>query len=114
MNFLEIKKVLLSLGGVIAAVLSSACCVIPFMLFTFGVSGSWLSNLTFFAPYRLYFIFVTIVFLGIGFFMVYRKTEEHCSTDNYCKSPKSTKIAKIMLWIATILVVISLAFPYFM
>ncbi len=112
MNFSEVKKFLLSLGGIVTAILSSACCVIPFILISFGMGGSWLSHLMILAPYRLYFIFAAFVFLGLGFFRIYRNTTEKCSTDSYCKNPISTKIAKSMLWIATIIIVVSLAFPY--
>lgn len=112
MEPLNIKKILVSLGGIVTALLSSACCVIPFILFTLGISGAWISNLTFLAPYKPYFIFLTFIFLSVGFFMVYRKNPAYCTPGSYCADPKSTRIAKVILWITTILVGLALVFPY--
>ncbi|MGH8614610.1 MAG: mercuric transporter MerT family protein, partial [Gammaproteobacteria bacterium] len=45
-------KTLLSLGGILAAIAASSCCVLPLVLFTLGISGAWISNLTALAPYQ--------------------------------------------------------------
>jgi mercuric ion transport protein len=45
-------KTALAAGGILAALGASSCCVLPFALFTLGVSGAWISNLTALAPYQ--------------------------------------------------------------
>jgi hypothetical protein len=33
-------------GGILAAVAASSCCIVPLLLFSLGVSGAWIGNLT--------------------------------------------------------------------
>lgn len=102
---------LLSLGGIVAALGTGACCVVPFALFTLGVSGAWIGNLTALEPYQPIFAAITFAFLGYGFYLVYRKPKVACAEGSYCAKPKSGRIAKFGLWTATVLVAIALAFP---
>ena len=101
----------LAAGGVIGAILASSCCVVPFALFTLGISGAWISNLTALEPYQPIFAAVTIGFLGYGFYLVYRKPRGACAEGSYCAKPSSGRIAKIGLWTATVLVIVALGFP---
>jgi mercuric ion transport protein len=102
---------LASIGGILAALAAASCCVLPFALFTLGISGAWISNLTALEPYQPIFAAVTFVFLGYGFHLVYRKPKVACAEDAYCARPSSGRIAKIGLWTATALVIIALGFP---
>jgi len=67
-----------------------------------------------FEPYRPYFMAVTFGLLGAGFWLQYRKPKptivegETCD----CPTPRANRAGKIMLWVATVLVVAFLAFPY--
>ena len=63
---------LASVGGILAALGAASCCVVPFALFTLGISGAWISNLTALEPYQPIFAVVTFAFLGYGFYLVYR------------------------------------------
>src|SRR5260370_27941335 len=105
------KAGLASVGGILAALGAASCCVIPFALFTLGISGAWISNLTTLEPYQPLFAAVTFGFLGYGFYLVYRKPKVACAGDSYCAKPSSGRTAKIGLWTATVLVVIALGFP---
>ena len=105
------KAGLMSLGGILAALGAASCCVVPFVLFTLGISGAWISNLTALAPYQPIFAAITIGFLGYGFYLVYRKPNAACADGSYCAKPSSGRIAKIGLWTATILVIVALGFP---
>src|ERR1700732_5510372 len=58
-------------GGVLAALAASSCCVLPLILFSFGVGGAWIGNLTSLAPYQPCFIAATIAFLGCGYWLGY-------------------------------------------
>jgi mercuric ion transport protein len=102
---------LISAGGILAALGAASCCVVPFALFTLGISGAWISNLTALEPFQPLFALVTFGFLGYGFYLVYRKPNVACAEGSYCAKPSSGRIAKIGLWTATVLVIIALGFP---
>jgi mercuric ion transport protein len=102
---------LLSAGGILAALGAASCCVVPFALFTLGVSGAWISNLTALEPYQPIFAAITFGFLAGGFYLVYWKPKMACAEGTYCAKPDSGRIAKAGLWTATVLVVIALGFP---
>ena len=102
---------LLSIGGILGALGAAACCVAPFTLFTLGVSGAWIGNLTALERYQPLFAVVTLGFLGGGFYLVYRKPRVACAEGTYCATRRSSRVAKIGLWTATVLVVIALGFP---
>ena len=53
-----------AIGGFLMAIGASACCIIPFTLFSIGVGGAWVGNLTAMSGYRSIFIFVGLCFLG--------------------------------------------------
>jgi len=99
-------------GGILGALATASCCVLPFILFTLGISGAWISNLTALEPYRPIFAAVTFGLLGYGFYRVYRKPSIACAEGSYCAKPSSAQIAKIGLWSAAVIVVIALGSPY--
>jgi mercuric ion transport protein len=98
-------------GGLLAAFATAWCCVLPFTLFLLGISGAWIGNLTALEPYQPAFAASAFVFLGYGFYLVYRKPPVACSDGSYCAEPGSKRIAKIGLWSATVLVIFALGFP---
>jgi mercuric ion transport protein len=105
------KAGLVSVGGILAALGAASCCVVPFALFTLGISGAWISNLTALEPYQPIFAAITFGFLGYGFYLVYVKPKGECAEGAYCAKPRSDRTVKIGLWAATVLVVIALGFP---
>ena len=102
---------LLAVGGILAAVAAASCCVVPFALFTLGISGAWIGNLTALEPYQPVFAAVAVACLGSGFYLVYRKPKIACAEGSYCASPSSNRVAKIGLWTATVLVIIAVGLP---
>lgn len=106
-----LKAGLASVGGIVAALGAASCCVIPFALFTLGISGAWISNLTALEPYQPIFAAIALGFLGYGFYLVYHKPMLACVAGSYCAKPSSGRAVKIGLWSATVLVVIALGFP---
>jgi mercuric ion transport protein len=112
------RKGLLASGSVIGAILASSCCILPLVLFSLGIGGAWMSNLTALKPYQPYFLAMTVLLLGAGFYSVYRKPKNACSadgtcsTDGYCDTPLADRVIKIALWSATALVALALAWPY--
>jgi mercuric ion transport protein len=102
---------LASIGGIAAGIAAASCCVVPFSLFTVGISGAWISNLTALEPYQPIFAAIALSFLGYGFYHVYRKPKAACAPDSYCAKPNSGRAAKIGLWTAVVLIVVALGFP---
>jgi mercuric ion transport protein len=107
------RAALLSVGGIVAALGAATCCVVPFVLFFAGISGAWIGNLTAFEPYQPVFVTIALACLGYGFYLVYRKPRAaECIEGSYCARPSSHRDAKIGLWIATILIIVAVGFPY--
>ncbi len=100
-------------GAVLSAFVASACCVGPLVLALLGIGGGAL--LAKFEPYRPLFTVVTVALLGAGFWLQYRKPKPVASADGIacdCPTPRANKAGRVMLWVATVLVVGFLAFPY--
>jgi len=106
------RATFLSVGGILAALGTTACCVIPFGLFLAGVSGAWIGDLTALEPYKPIFAAVALGFVGYGGYLVYWKPMAACADGSYCARPASNRIAKIGLWGAGVLVVVGFGFPY--
>ena len=104
---------LLSVGGIVAALGAATCCVGRFGLFLAGVSGAWFGNLTALKPYQPLFVGLAVACLGWGYYIVYRNSKANdCVEGSYCARPSSSRNAKIGLWVATLLIVIAVGFPY--
>ena len=99
-------------GGILGAIGAASCCVIPFALFSVGVSGAWIGNLTAFEPYQLLFAAGALGFIGYGAYRLYAKRKAECAPGSYCASPQSNLLATIGLCTATALVMGAVGFPY--
>ncbi len=108
----DAKKRSAATGSVIGAILASSCCIVPLVLVTLGASGAWIGNLTVLEPYKPLFATVTFVFLGFGYWQVYRKRKVACEEGSYCATPAADRIAKGALWSATILVLLALTIDF--
>jgi len=101
-------------GAIVAAFFASACCVGPLVLALLGLGGGAL--LVKFEPYRPYLMAVTFAFLGFGFWLQYRKPKPVANAEGItcsdCPTPRANKAGRVMLWVATVLVVGFLVFPY--
>ena len=98
-------------GGILGALAASSCCMLPVALFTLGISGAWIGNLTALAPYQPIFLAATAGFLGVGYSLVYRQPKVACA-DGTCVRPLPNRSVKAMLWTATVLVLAAVAFDY--
>ena len=106
-----ISRFLAPLGGILGALGAMSCCVVPFVLFTLGIGGAWIGNLTALEPYQPVFAVVSVGFIGYGFYRVYWKSRQACAEGSYCARPSSSRVTKIGLWTAVVLVIIALGFP---
>jgi mercuric ion transport protein len=73
----------LAAGGILAALGAASCCVVPFALFTLGISGAWIGNLTALEPYQPVFAAIAVASLGYGFYLVYRQPKAACAEGCY-------------------------------
>src|SRR5215813_5762097 len=102
---------LMAVGGLLGALAAASCCILPLVLFGLGVSGAWIGTFTQLAPYQPYFIAVTIVCLGSGYWLVYRSSKvAACVEGEACARPLSNWLVRLGLIVATALVVAAIAF----
>lgn len=105
------KAGLAAAGGILGALAASSCCIVPLVLFTLGIGGAWISHLTALEPYQPVFLALTAGFLGVGYYLVYRKPKGACA-EGTCAQPLPGRVVKVTLWAATALVVAAFVFPY--
>jgi mercuric ion transport protein len=106
------RQHLVAAGGVLGALAASSCCIVPLILFSLGISGAWIGNLTALAPYKPLFVAGTAGILGYGFHLVYRKPGQACIDGAACARPIPNRFVKLGLWLATVLVAAAFAFDY--
>jgi mercuric ion transport protein len=105
-------KMLAAAGGLVGALAASSCCILPLVLFSLGVSGAWIGNLTQLAPYQPYFIAATVVLLGSGYWLVYRASKVECADEETCARPSRQRLVKAALIVATALVIAAITFDF--
>ena len=98
------------IASVIAAAGASACCLGPFVLSAIG-AGALGAAAVKLEPLRPLFLVITAGLLGAGFVVVYRaEASQQCAADGSC-APSSKRTAKIVLWLATIAVILLITCP---
>jgi mercuric ion transport protein len=102
-------------GAVVAAFASSLCCLGPLIFAALGIGGAGLVvKLT---PYRTPLAAITLALLATGFYFAYRPARASAvATANgpacACELPRASRLGRVMLWVATVLVIGLLSFPY--
>ncbi len=105
-----------SIGGAVAAAFaSSLCCLGPLVFAALGLGGAGL--LVKMEAYRPYFAALTVVLLASGFHVTYRRPKAAPATAGgspacECELPRANRFGRVMLWVATVLVALFLAFPH--
>ena len=79
-----------AIGSFLMAIGASACCIISFTLFSMGVGGAWIGNLTVMSGCRSIFIFVGLGFLAAGYWWVFKRPI--LSSGEVCIAPFSQRI----------------------
>lgn len=93
-------------GGGLAAILASACCLGPLVLVTLGFSGAWIGNLTALEPYRPLFIGVALVAMGFAWRRIYRPAQHqrgHDPEHGLVGGPNLRNRARLPLRVAAVL-----------
>lgn len=99
-------------AAAVGAIAAASCCVLPLALFALGISGAWIGNLTALAPYQPIFVAFAAAALIYGFVRAYRSPKVDCAEGGYCSQASSTRLLKFTLWVATLLVIAAVVFPY--
>ncbi len=104
------KTVLAATGGIAAAVASALCCAGPLVAVALGLSGAGLAAT--FEPLRPYFVASTVLALGFGFVVLHLEERKACEPGTLCASPVARRRTKGALWIATIVAIPLVTFPW--
>jgi mercuric ion transport protein len=99
-------------GGILGALAASSCCIIPLILFSLGIGGAWVGNLTALAAYKPFFVAGTAALLGYGIYLVYWKPRRDCADGSACARPMPGRFVQIALWLAAVLVAAAFAFDF--
>lgn len=99
-------------GSLVASVLASACCIGPLLLVSLGVSGAWIGSLTALEPYQPIFVLIAFTLLAAGFWQVYSRPARACADEEACARPIASRLVKVMLWVATVLVLSAVTIDY--
>lgn len=104
------KERALAIGSTLAALLASLCCLSPLLL---GGAGLGAVVVATFAPLRPYSLAISLILLAGGFYFVYRKPKptEACAGETCAPGSGTRRMAKPLLWIATVAVGALAFFP---
>jgi mercuric ion transport protein len=100
------------IGGALAAVAASLCCIGPLVLVMLGMGGVWVSSLSAMEPFRPYLLVIAIIFLFFAWKKIYRAPAAACTPGSLCAKPHTNNVYKVLFWIMAALIVIALASPY--
>lgn len=103
-NLEVLKTRLLSGGGLLGAVLASACCLLPLTFAFIGVSGAWIGHLTALAPYQPVFLAIGAACVGWG---LWRSYGSPARCEHNCRTPLSRRVTRVSLWCATVLLALA-------
>jgi mercuric ion transport protein len=98
-------------AGVLLAITSSLCCIVPLLTIVGGVSGA-ASGLAWIGPMRPYIIGATVLILGYSFYQAYKP---QLVAEDCCAPQKKKRFiqSKTFLWIVTCLSALFMTFPYY-
>ncbi|MDA8249637.1 MAG: mercuric transporter MerT family protein [Rhodospirillales bacterium] len=103
----------LSSGSLLAALATSSCCLIPFALFSLGIGRAWIGNLTVLEPFQPVFFAVAVAMIGLGVLRVRRRLRTAaCRPGTPCADPRAARLTKAALWVASVLAITGMAFPW--
>lgn len=106
----ELNKNMFLGSAFLAAVASSLCCILPVLAVAFGLGAFGVASV--FETLRPYLLVVAVMALGFGFYQTYFRREK-CGEGQACATKPIGHFNQMILWIATIGVFATAAFPYY-
>jgi mercuric ion transport protein len=109
-------------GGLVAAFFASICCIGPLVFAALGVGVGATGFLAGAAgvlkgllPYRPAFIALTILLLGVSFFLAYRKSKSAvCAPGEVCASGTRIGVNRAWLWVMAAFALVLILAPYWL
>ncbi len=99
-------------GSLFGAFAMTSCCILPLVLVSFGVGGVWIAQLTALYAYKWYTFSMASAFIGYGFWKVHKAETAACREGAACARPINRRVMKAALWLATVVTLIAIIFPY--
>lgn len=100
------------IGGALAAIAASLCCIGPLVLVLLGVGGAWVANLAVLEPFRPGFLALAVLLLVAAWRHIYRPRVA-CSPGTVCATPKVSRLYRALFWVVAALVGLAAVFPYY-
>ena len=98
-------------GSLLGGFLASLCCIVPLVFVAVGVSGAAFAVR--FEPLRPYLLVITYGLLAGAFYLTYRPARAACEPGEACEMPTASRTGRVALWIATVVVLLTTAFPLY-
>src|SRR5712692_267122 len=105
------KEGLTLTGALVAGLAASACCLGPLVLTIVGIGGA--ASALAIEPYRPYLLVLTAAFLGLAFYLTYRRPATACGPGEACEMPRVNRAGRILLWLVALVVLVATTFPYY-
>ena len=100
-----------TLAGLLCALaVCAASCLLPFVLISAGIAGSWIGALQAFARYRWPLVVLTVAFLAYGFRAAYWPRGRRSGAAEAGMVSRSGRAVRLWLWVATVLAVCGFLF----
>jgi mercuric ion transport protein len=110
-----------AVGGLVAAFFGSVCCIGPLLLAALGVGvgatgflGGTAGVLKSLLPYRPVFIGLTVLLLGLSFYLAYRKPGAVCTPGATCAPGAASRANRRWLWGIAIVAIVLVLAPYWL
>lgn len=97
-----------AVGGIAAALgLCAACCLLPAVLISVGVTGAWVGSLDSLGAYKWIFVVLSATLLGFVYYRLYVKTGQGLRTRDIIRNDR---LLRRMFWAGTALAVGGIAY----
>ncbi|PCJ21726.1 MAG: mercury transporter [SAR86 cluster bacterium] len=99
------------IGGVLASVSASLCCIGPFFLIATGFNGAWISRLMLVEPFQPFLILLTALLFMLAGWKIFMPVTEHDEGSN-CAVYKSGLYNKLSFFLSGALALVLLTSVY--
>lgn len=97
-------------AAALSAVAASLCCILPVLAAVGGIGSAALGSA--FEPYRPWFIGLTVLLLGWGYYQAFVRSRAVECADGTCRVPASVKVQRWLLVAATAVSAAAISVPW--